>query len=101
MRRGSQNFVVNSKIGSLHYQTEELESGGFVVEIQCSLLIGSSVASSTSTAYPADYNGPFHVWTKTDGGAESAIHPYRWVMAWGEAYWIVSKLVDTKTSGCS
>lgn len=55
-----------------------------MVEIQCSSLIGSSVASSTSTAYPADYNGPFHVWTKTDGGAESAIHLYRWVTAWGE-----------------
>lgn len=72
-----------------------------MVEIQCSCLIGSSIASSTSTAYPADYNGPFHVWTKTDGGVESAIHPYRWVTAWGEAYWIVTKLVDTKTSGCS
>lgn len=53
-----------------------------MVEIQCSSLIDSSAASSI-TAYPADYNGAFHVWTKTDGGAESAIHPYRWVTAWG------------------
>lgn len=25
----------------------------------------------------AHYNGPFHGWTKTDGGAGSAIHPLR------------------------
>lgn len=33
--------------------------------------------------HPADYNGPFHGWTKTDGGAGSAIHPHRRVMMWG------------------
>lgn len=70
-------------------------------KIPRAVLIGWSAASSTSTAHPADYNGAFHVWTKTDGGAESAIHLYRWVTTWGEAHWIVSKLVDTKTSGCS
>lgn len=41
-------------------------------------------AYGTSTVHPADYNGPFHGWTKTDGEAGSAIHPCRRVMMWGE-----------------
>lgn len=51
--------------------------------------------------HPADYNGPFHGWTKTDGGAGSAIHPRRRAVMWGEGNWILSESADTKTSGCS
>lgn len=80
---------------------EGLGPVGFRAFIQCTVLIGSSGASGMSTVHPADYNGPFHGWTKTDGGAGSAIHPYRRVMMWGEANWILSKSADTKTSGCS
>lgn len=54
-----------------------------------------------STVHPTDYNGPFHGWTKTDGGAGSAIHPHRRVMMWGDGNWILSESADTKTSGCS
>lgn len=54
---------------------EGLGPVGFIAQIQCAAWIGSSGASGTSTVHPADYNGPFHGWTKTDGGAGSAIHP--------------------------
>ncbi len=74
---------------------------GFEAQVQCAALIGSSGASSTSTVHPADYNRPFHGWTKTDGGAGSAIHPCRRVMMWGEENGILSKSADTKTSGFS
>lgn len=74
---------------------------GFVARVRCIALIGSSAAHGTSTVHPADYNGPFHGWTKTDGGAGSAIHPRRRVMMWGEGKGILSKSADTKTSGCS
>lgn len=40
-------------------------------------MVGSSQAPGTSNVHLADYNGPFHGWTKTDGGAGSAIHPLR------------------------
>lgn len=73
-----------------------------MAQVQRAALIGSSEASGTSTVHPADYNGPFHGWTKTDGGAGSAIHPCRRVMMGGRgANWILSKSADTKTSGCS
>lgn len=49
----------------------------------CAALIGSNAASGTSTVRPADYNGPFHGWTKTDGGAGSVIHQCRLLMMGG------------------
>lgn len=80
---------------------EELGPLGIVEQVWCSAMIGSGRACSMSTVHPADYNGPFHGRTKTDGGAGSAIHPYRRVMMRGEGNWILSESADTKTSGCS
>lgn len=40
-------------------------------------MVSSSQAPSVATVHLADYNGPFHGWMKTDGGAGSAIHPLR------------------------
>lgn len=48
-----------------------------------------------STVHPAAYKGPFHGWTKTDGGEGSTIHTGRRAMMWGEGHWIfVSRLIQ-------
>ena len=62
---------------------EGTEPLAFVAQVRYTALIGSSGARNMSTVHPADYNGPFYGWTKTDGGAGSAIHPSRRVMVQG------------------
>lgn len=60
-----------------------------MAQVLYSALIGSDAAHGMSTVHLADYNGPFHGWTKTDGGAGSAIHPHRRAVMWGEENWIL------------